>query len=207
LNEARSAAAVTAIVLAAGASTRMGQPKLLLEVGAIPLVRRVAEAAAGSRAGSVLVVTGDQDAAIREALGDTAPTLRNDIAGEGLASSIACGVAEADARGATAVVLLLADQPAVSAGLLDHLLDAYESGRDPVASDYEGGPGPPALFARRHYAALRALQGDRGAKALLQSEGDDVARVSFPEGALDVDTPADFARAHLLFAQRAEPVR
>jgi len=200
LNEARSAAGVTAIVLAAGASTRMGQPKLLLEVGGIPLVRRVAEAAVGSRAGSVLVVTGDDDSAIRVCLADAALTIQNPEAHEGLASSIAAGVAAAEARGASAVLLVLADQPAVSVEILDRLLDAYESGRDPVACDYEGGPGPPALFARRHFPALRALQGDRGAKALLRSE-DSVTRIPFLEGALDVDTPADLARARGLFAK------
>jgi molybdenum cofactor cytidylyltransferase len=190
----RSAADVAAIVLAAGASRRMGRPKALLEVGGRSLVRRAAEAARGSRAGSVVVVTGEEDEAIAGALEGAAATLHHPAAREGLGSSIACGVAEADARGAAAVLVLLADQPAVTAELLDRLLDAYEAGADPVACHYAGSPGPPALFARRHFGALKSLQGDRGAKELLESEP---ARcdVPFPEGALDVDTPEDLARA------------
>ena len=87
------------------------------------------------------------------------------------------------------------DQPHVSPGVLRRLLAAYRGRENPtatmVACAYAGTLGAPALFAREEFGRLLALRGDRGARDLLRAETDRVVRISWPEGARDVDVPED----------------
>lgn len=192
---------IAAIVLAAGGARRMGRPKQLLEMGGRALVRRAVDAAAGV-ADAVWVVVGAEADAVAAALaGSGARIARNPDWTRGMASSIRCGVEAActAAPPPRALLLLLCDQPAVTTALLQRLAAHFAAGRGLAACEYAGALGPPALFGAQHFSALRALRGDGGARALLEAPGAQVARVPFPEGALDVDTPADWRRA----AQRA----
>jgi molybdenum cofactor cytidylyltransferase len=111
----------------------------------------------------------------------------------GLASSLRTGIA-AVPRSAQAVLVTLVDQPQVDAAALRRLLAAWQRRPGaPAAAYYDGHAGVPAIVPRRHFRALRALQGDSGARALLRQAGE-LTVVELPEAALDIDTAADVAR-------------
>ena len=187
---------VSAVLLAAGGSRRLGEPKQLLRLAGQPLVRRATLAALQSRAQRVLVVTGAHGERVEAALAGLAVEYVRCAGWEdGLAASLRAGVTAALARDADASVLvLLADQPAVDAALLDALIARADTGAEIAACEYGGEPGVPALFAPRFARELLALTGDRGAKALLLRERAHVALLPFASGALDVDTPEDWQR-------------
>jgi len=185
---------VTAIILAAGRSTRMGGPnKLLAELGGKPLVRLVTEQALASKAHDVIVVTGHQAELVEKALaGLDVKFVRNPDFAEGLASSVKAGIAAVpdDADGA---VICLGDMPMISAQLIDHLIEAFAPDRGnliavPVS---DGRRGNPVLLSRRFFNELMALDGDIGARHLIARHGEAVAEVAVEGfGAfLDIDTP------------------
>ena len=182
-----------AIVLAAGASSRMGALKQLLDAGGRSLVRGAVEAALAVPCAPVVVVVGAEAARVRAAVeGPGVEVVCNRGWREGIASSLRCGIRALPAT-ASAAFVLLCDQPAVAPALLRTMLAARrESGRSIVACRYAGVAGVPALFARERFGQLLALEGDAGARGLIAAAGDDVATVDFPDGAFDVDTPADW---------------
>jgi molybdenum cofactor cytidylyltransferase len=185
---------VTAIILAAGRSTRMGGPnKLLAELGGKKLVRIAAEQAVASKATEVIVVTGHQGDLVEQALaGLKVKFVRNpDFAG-GLAGSMKAGIAAvaADADGA---VICLGDMPLIDARLIDRLIESFAPDRGnlivvPVA---DGRRGNPVLWSRRFFAELMTLDGDIGARHLIGKHGEAVAEVPVEGDSafLDIDTP------------------
>ncbi len=180
----------------------MGSPKQLLRVAGTTLVRRSAEVALASRCAGVYVVVGAEAEAVRRELSELRlEVVENQRWERGLAGSIRVGIeaVRAAADGFDAAILAPVDQPGVQPALLDRLIQVFEDGeREIVASAYSDTVGAPALFSRRHFAELAALRGDRGAKSVLQAREAEVARVPFPEGAIDLDTPDDYQR----FVQR-----
>lgn len=147
-------------------------------------------------AGTVCVVLGYRAEAMRRALqrgrvlpGETI-TMRNARWRDGMGRSLACGVRSLDRR-ARAVLVCLADQPLLEAGDLARLVLAWRaSPRFVVASCYAGKRGVPAIFPRSHFAALKSLSEDRGARVLLASSND-VLSVPMPRAAVDIDEPQD----------------
>ncbi len=195
---------IVAIVLAAGGSRRLGQPKQLLRIAGQPLVRRAALAALASQATRVLVVTGAHAERVEAALAGLAvETVRCLNWESGLAASLHAGISAALARSEASVLLLLTDQPAVDAPLLDALIARHRAGYALAASHYCDAPGVPAIFAPRFARELLACEGDRGAKALLLREREQLTVVPFPDGALDVDTPDDWERISRALAEPA----
>ena len=178
-----------AIILAAGASRRLGRPKQLVQAGGQSLLRRTVRAALETCA-PVLVVVGHQGERMTEHLAGLPVTLvPNPGWEEGMASSIRAGILALppDAPGA---LFLVCDQVALGAGLLGDLLAARRLHPGAVVTcGYGGGRGIPSWFPAARFPDLRALRGDRGARALLDQEG--VVVVPFPEGTRDVDLPAD----------------
>jgi CTP:molybdopterin cytidylyltransferase MocA len=186
------------VLLAAGASTRLGSPKQLLALDGQPLLARAAAAALASPAWPVVVVLGAHAERIRPTLARL-PVLiaENPAWSEGMAASIRTGIATLQqfSRHLDGALLALCDQPAFSAATVERLLAARAaSGRSIVAARYSGRLGAPALFLREHFAALAALTGEEGARALLHADPERVAAVDLPELAMDLDTPDDVAR-------------
>jgi molybdenum cofactor cytidylyltransferase len=186
-----------AVILAAGASTRMGTPKQLLVVDGQPLIVRAVRAALASEAWPVVVVLGAHADKIRPVLSRLPALIAlNSAWTEGLATSIRVGVATLQqfSRQLDGALFALCDQPAFSTDTIARLVSAQRSGgRSIVAARYQGKQGAPALFLREHFPALSALTGDEGARQLLNGQPDGVGVVDLPELGVDLDTPADYA--------------
>lgn len=185
------------IILAAGSSSRLGQPKQLLVHEGKTLVRRVADIALALRKGPVAVVLGANRHAIADELVELPLTLiDNPRYEEGMASSLKIGLAGLfmTQKKLDAVLVLLTDQPHVSLGLLLHLTETFQEGeKDIVACRYgpEGPLGVPALFATKYIEELLSLTGDKGARWILVKHRTDVAEVPFEAGLIDLDSPRD----------------
>ncbi|HVN45194.1 MAG TPA: nucleotidyltransferase family protein [Steroidobacteraceae bacterium] len=189
---ARNMDGLYAVVLAAGASTRFGSAKQLVRVAGRPLLHTAVTRAAEVTGNALIVVLGSSAA-------ELAPLLRHSPGSvvvnqdwrEGLASSIRAGVARLPAA-CSAVLLLLADQAAVTTDDLRRLAGSWRKQPHHIAAAlYGGGCGAPAIFPRSSFGALRELRGDTGARALLLRNPDRVVRVSMPSAAIDIDTPED----------------
>jgi molybdenum cofactor cytidylyltransferase len=200
---------VGAVILAAGGSSRFGEPKQLLAFGGETLVRRAVRAASEAGCDPVIVVVGEIGDAIRSELdirdsrmssGPARGNLTRAIIVEnvdwrnGVGASIRRGLQELP-RSVDAVVLLACDQPFVDAAIVGKLIAAWkETGRTIAASCYANTLGVPTLFDRSCFAALLSLPDDSGAKSLIAARSDEVASVPFEDGAIDIDTPEDFER-------------
>lgn len=186
------------VILAAGGSTRLGQPKQLLPVGGVPLLERAVLAGLAAPVWPIVVVLGAHAERIRPTLARH-PVLiaENPAWAEGMASSLRAGlgVLQAFSPRIDGALLALCDQPHFSATTIDALLAAHaQTRRSIVAARYGGHLGAPALFLREHFAALSALTGDEGARKLItRVPPESVAAVDLPELALDLDTPEDVA--------------
>jgi molybdenum cofactor cytidylyltransferase len=191
---------VTAVILAAGRSTRMGGPnKLLAELAGKPLVRTVTEQALASGASGVIVVTGHQAGEVEKALaGLKVKFVRNPDFATGLASSVKTGIAAVPAN-ADGAVVCLGDMPLIDARLIDRLIEAFAPDRgDLIAVPVsDGRRGNPVLWSRRFFTELMALDGDIGARHLIAKHAEVVAEVPVEgHGAfLDIDTPEALAAA------------
>lgn len=186
---------VSALVLAAGASRRLGRPKQLLRWQGECLVRRSARLALAAGFSPVRVVEG-AIALDAELDGLDLERLENPAWEEGLGSSLRRG-AEAWSPDERGLLVLACDQPALELDLLWQLRDAFLSApTQPTCCRYGGTRGLPAILPWRFQEALCGLQGDRGAKALLM--GPEARLVDFPGGEADLDTPEDLARWGIL---------
>lgn len=188
---------VAAIVLAAGASTRMGQSKQLLPVGGQPMVRKVTAAACESELAQVVVVVGAHADAVRLALtGLPVDIVFNDSWAEGMSTSMRAGLS-ALTSGIQAVLIVLADQPGLTPDLLDTLVARYHASRAAiVAPFYQGQRGNPVLFDRSLLGELKATRGDQGGRMLILQHERDVERVEVddPSVLLDVDNRQDYEK-------------
>jgi molybdenum cofactor cytidylyltransferase len=191
-------AGIALILLAAGASTRLGRPKQLLPFRGRSLLRHAAETALASVCRPVAVVLGASADRLQMELTALPVTVAlNPAWAEGMAKSIRAGLkaVSSETAGADAVVIMLCDQPLITAGMLDRLVSVHRlEGRGIVASDYEGVLGAPALFSRKYYPELGVLEGNEGARRIIVKHEDDLARISLPEAAFDVDRMEEAAR-------------
>jgi molybdenum cofactor cytidylyltransferase len=189
---------IPAIILAAGASRRLGQPKQLVVFEGERLLGRALRLAKEAGAEPVLAVLGANSAQICAAISfeGTLPVL-NDRWEDGMSSSIHAGLneVEAHAPGAPGVLVMACDQPRLSTDHLHLLLAAFEQQRMPsiVASSYGGTQGIPAVFPRITFNALRQIHGDRGARGLLTKPPCPVIALPFVGGEVDIDEEADLA--------------
>lgn len=188
---------VAAVILAAGGSTRFGQPKQLLDWGGVPLVAHVADQALAAGLSPVIVALGSQAEAVRAALGTRPVQIAMNWHWEaGLSTSVQAGLAVLPPE-TEAAVFLHCDQPLVNAALLRALVHRFEESRAPVVySTHAGQRHPPVLFARRLFPELTAIAGDEGGRAIITQHPGEVATVEVADAHIlaDIDTPDDYER-------------
>ncbi len=192
---------IAGIVLAAGASTRLGTSKQLVpDESGRAMVVRVARQLLEAGCTPVVVVTGAEHTAVASVLAVLPVEVTyNAEWTEGMGSSIRCGIewVESHASICNAVLIAACDMPSVDTTHLQAIINAPSNCSSLVASEYESASGArirgiPALFPKARWTALRALSGDRGARDMLQST--DTLSVFLQNGGYDLDTPSDLAR-------------
>lgn len=181
---------IAAVILAAGESRRLRQPKQLIQLAGESLLRRTARIAVEAACGPVFVVLGSEaERMCPELNGLAVQPLKNENWAEGMGASVRCGVAAAQAA-ADGVLLLVCDQPRLSVEHLRALLARHGKTKAVItASGYEGKPGVPAVFSAQLFPELLQIHGDRGARQVIERHGDAVQVVDWEEGAFDVDSP------------------
>jgi molybdenum cofactor cytidylyltransferase len=189
---------IGAIILAAGASRRLGRAKQLVLYEGETLLSRTIRAARQAGTRPLVVVLGAEYEAITEAVDLSATqVVRNADWDQGIASSIHAGLRamEEFAPEGEGAMMLTCDQPRLTAEHLGVLLGAFraQTGQCIVASAYSADLGVPAVFPREMFAELYALTGEKGARVLLRAAARTVVQVDFPGGEIDVDTPEDLA--------------
>ncbi len=186
--------ATAAVLLAAGASTRMGSNKLLLEIEGEPMVRRAARRALDAGCTPVVVVTGHEGELVRAALAglDVRFAETRDATGP-TSGSLHAGL-RALPETATSTVVMLADMVRVSASMLRALVEANASGDAPLGvSRYGDVLAPPLLFRRALFPELLAWHGEGCGKAVVRAHEAEATMHDWPVELLhDVDTPADY---------------
>jgi molybdenum cofactor cytidylyltransferase len=199
---------IPAIVLAAGASTRLGRPKQLVAYLGETLLGRAVRLAKQAGADPVFAVLGAySEAMLAEVQHASGRAVINAEWQQGIAGSIHAGLraVEAVSHAAVGVLLLTCDQPKLTAAHLSTLLRSFTLQPDPIqnpsapveviaASTYQGTLGTPAVFPRTLFPQLLALQGDAGARKILKAPPCPVAAIPLPGGEIDIDTPADLER-------------
>lgn len=195
---------IGAIILAAGNSSRLGEPKQFLRYRGETLICRAARAALAAGCSPVVVVAGDAHERIAQELAELEVQVHHHAPWRrGIGSSLRAGVERAllITPSLDALVLMVCDQPHVTTEVLTALISARSHTPQPAAAcAYADTLGVPALFARALFPMLATLPDDQGAKHLLQALHDQTARVPFPHGSIDIDTPAD-ARAIALYGE------
>ncbi|KXV00903.1 hypothetical protein AD929_08365 [Gluconobacter potus] len=179
----------SALLLAAGGSTRLGRPKQLLSIGGVPLVRHVARLLLATRPEHLVVVTGGAEAAIRQALaGLDVVLVQNEDWQTGMASSLRCGH---QALAGSSLPLLIAgtDQPCLTERHLHGLLEQDADGKDVITSYGEDGRGVPVLLSPATQQRIQSLQGDIGLRQLWKNTQTAPISVCAPELGFDIDTP------------------
>jgi molybdenum cofactor cytidylyltransferase len=191
---------IAGVILAAGASSRMGRPKQLLDWGGMPLVRAAALNALGAGLAPVLVVTGGAQEAVEGALANLPVQLvHNASYAEGQSTSLRAGIAALGAEPDAALVLL-GDQPFVTREIIQQLVAAYRAKPVPdahiVAPRYRGVRGNPVLFGRSVFPDLLTVAGDQGARTILAARAAEIRLVDIDDERplADIDTPEEYER-------------
>ena len=180
---------IAAVILAAGASTRLGEPKQLLTIDGETLLARTIRIAQESGVDHVFAVLGANAETLKPEA-HIATIIENPLWQQGMSTSVRAGVTAASAY--DAILLLTCDQPAVTPFHLA-LLMASSEGNQIAASTYASRTGVPALFPQKYFSELLSLEGDTGARHLLHAHKNAVVEVPLANGELDLDTPESLA--------------
>lgn len=189
---------IGAVILAAGGSSRFGKPKQLVQFRGRSLLRRIVDLASEAKCSPVIVVIGSENEKTRKEFeGTVAIAIENKNWQRGIGTSIRAGVqALIDNGPATdAIILVTCDQPFVDAQTFEQLVALREKTKKAiVASSYSNTLGIPALFDRSCFGELLKLDDESGAKPIILSDRERVAKFPFPEGKIDIDTVADYEK-------------
>lgn len=187
---------VAGIVLAAGASTRMGANKLFFELEGETLLRRAVRAASAAGLDPVFVVLGHEAERAREALADLrCEAVLNPDYARGVNASLRAGIVCVPAEAAAAVVML-ADMPFVTSAMIAALIEKFRGGdASLVVSQYGDVNAPPVLYARSLFEELRTVEGEGCGKQVVKRHRSEALIASWPEEALaDLDVPEEYER-------------
>lgn len=186
----------TCLLLAAGSSSRMGNPKMLLSFNGKTFLQHAIDEIKGSGAHNLVVVTGCYHQQLTPILlPQQIDFIENKNWDEGMGTSIQAGVARILQQypHSENIIIAVCDQPYISSSLFDRLIAANtETGKSIIASVYNGTAGTPVLFDKKHFNQLLQLEGPQGAKKLVQQCAGDAFYIDFPGGATDIDTPEDY---------------
>lgn len=183
---------IAIIILAAGASTRLGTPKQLLPYNGITLLRRTVETVLLSQAKSVHVVLGCEAEKMKLEIENLpVDVVLNPNWQRGVSTSIQSGIQSLEPN-INAAIIVLCDQPKLSIDILNTLIHAYISTRAPIITcKYAGTVGVPALFDRRIFPELLSLEGDHGAKKIIERYMKERIEIDFSGGEIDIDSMTD----------------
>lgn len=192
---------ISALILAAGSSSRFGAGnKLLQDLGGRPVISYPIAAASGAALEEIAVILGHDSQAVRDVLPDHVRMIHNPDHSSGMSTSLVAGIAGLS-QDCEAVVILVGDIPDVTSNHIDRVIAVFRTEDvTAVRVSYRGTQGHPVLISRELFPKIAELTGDRGARDLL-NEVDGVFELEFGEVApMDVDTPEDLAvvRARLI---------
>ena len=184
------------ILLAAGASRRLGKPKQLLPYAGKTMLQHVLHTVLHERDAPVVLVLGSGASLYLRELDEERIFLTINTEWEkGMATSIKAGLTALLDKlpDIESVIIMTCDQPYISGKVLDELIEMKQkSGKPIVASSYAETLGPPVIFRSQYFPDLMQLEGDSGARKIITQHPDEVASISFPEGNIDIDTQADY---------------
>lgn len=184
------------VILAAGASIRLGKPKQLLQYHGKSLLQNAIDTAINSNADTVTVVLGaNSDNILMKIDRSGINILVNKEWEEGMASSVRNGLNELlfISPSTDAVIIMVCDQPHVSPALINDLINKQkQTGKSIVTCDYGEVIGPPVLFHRSLFNELMQLTGDAGARKIIQKHNEEVTTVLFTKGKIDIDSIEDY---------------
>jgi len=177
------------LIIAAGSSSRLGQPKQLLPFKDGNLLSHTIKVCLESEIGTVHLILGaNNEAILKETDTSKCQVHFNPNWKNGMGSSIAFGIQQIK-EDIDGVIITMADQPFLKKEQLKQLIEKPTS--QIVISKYEEGKGPPTYFSKAYFEELSNLSGDDGAKAVIKKHQSIVQFVSFPKGNIDIDTKAD----------------
>ena len=193
---------VLGVILAAGKASRFGSPKPLAILDGQSLLARAIATLQDTLHRQPLVVLGHEWQRVAADLSDKSYFVLNEAYADGMASSIAAAARAASGR-ADALLVTLCDQPLISSEHLNAMLQAHSGAADDiVATGYGDAIGPPVLFGRASFAKLQALDGENGAKSVLQDPGFSLQVIHNAAAAVDIDTQADLSALQETAASR-----
>lgn len=182
------------LILAAGASVRLGRPKQSLLYQGQTLVQKIVSTGLALQSGPVLLVLKEGD---RIDVQEDVIKIYNPDAGLGMATSIHCGIRylEIQHPDIETVIITVCDQPFITTGLLQEMITQHRNTQLPIVTcTYGDIIGTPVLFHKTMFKALYSLNGDKGAKQLINQHIQQVGLINFPLGNIDVDTEEDYER-------------
>lgn len=186
------------VILAAGASTRFGSPKQLINFGKKSLLSKAVQTALESNASRATLVLGaNSELMLMQTKNVPINTTINADWKTGIASSIKHGLSELlkESDELSAAIFMLCDQPMITAEHINQIIDKFAESKKPIiASSYKNTLGVPALFTREMFAEIMKLEGDKGAKNLISAKSNQTTKVDIPEAEFDIDTSKDLQR-------------
>jgi molybdenum cofactor cytidylyltransferase len=190
---------VAILIIAAGASRRLGQPKQLVAYRNSFLLDYIIDECNASDIGDVFLVLGANKGLIEPQIDHSKikTIFYNENWQNGMGASIACGISNIENLNYDAAIIVMSDQPYFNQQLLKDIVNQQQNTKSAIViSKYQEGKGPPTLFLKTLFSALKQLNSDTGAKSIIQKHKNKIAFIHFENGHIDIDTPEDLK--HLL---------